>query len=150
MRFKKILFPVDFSEASPKIVPYVKEMADKFDSEIHILYVARTFQHFVSSYVPHPSIDLFDNAAVEGGKKNIEEFVEEYFKDCGKVKINVSNGYEAEEIINYIEKEKIDLLIMGTHGRKGIDKLIFGSVAEKVTKATPIPIMLINPYKTKE
>ncbi|MBA3037832.1 MAG: universal stress protein, partial [Desulfobacterium sp.] len=42
-----------------------------------------------------------------------------------------------------------DLLIMGTHGRKGLDKLIFGSVAEKVTKTTPIPMMLINPYKTK-
>ncbi|MGB5157792.1 universal stress protein [Desulfobacterium sp. N47] len=150
MKFNKILFPVDFSEASPKIVPYVKEMAKKFDSEIHILYVARTFQNFVSSYVPHSSADLFDNAAVEGGKKNIEEFAEQHFKGSDKIIIKVVNGYEAEEIINYIEKEKIELLIMGTHGRKGIDKLIFGSVAEKVTKATPIPIMLINPYKIKE
>ncbi len=147
MEFNKILFPVDFSQASPKIIPYVKEMAKKFDSEIHILFVARTFQYFTSSYVPHTSADIFDNAAVEEGKKRIKEFSETHFKESEKIKIAVSNGDEAEQIINYIIKENIDLIIMGTHGRKGIDRLIFGSVAEKVTKATPIPIMLIKPIE---
>jgi nucleotide-binding universal stress UspA family protein len=149
MRFKKILFPVDFSEASPKIVPYVTEMADKFDSEIHIVFVARAFQYFTSIYVPHPSVDLFENAVADGGRKSIEEFAEKYFKEPDKIKLVILNGDAAEEIINYIKEKDIDLLIMGTHGRKGIDKLIFGSVAEKVTKTSPIPIMLINPYKIK-
>lgn len=150
MKFKKILFPVDLSEASPKIVPYVTEMAKKFDSEIHILFVARAFQYFTSIYVPHPSVDLFENAVAEGGRKSIEEFAEKYFKETEKIKIAVANGDAAEEIINYIKEKDIDLLIMGTHGRKGIDKLIFGSVAEKVTKTTPIPMMLINPHKIKK
>lgn len=150
MKFKKILFPVDLSESSPKIVPYVTEMAKKFDSEIHILFVARAFQYFTSIYVPHPSVDLFENAVAEGGRRSIEEFAEKYFKEPEKVKITVVNGDASEEIINYIKEKDIDLLIMGTHGRKGIDKLIFGSVAEKVTKATPIPLLLINPYKIKE
>ncbi|MBU3949095.1 MAG: universal stress protein [Proteobacteria bacterium] len=149
MKFNKILFPVDLSEASPKIVPYVTEMAHKFDSEIHILFVARAFQYFTSMYVPHPSVDLFETAVTEGGRKSIEEFADKYFKDPEKIKIAIVNGDAAEEIINYIKGEDIDLLIMGTHGRKGLDKLIFGSVAEKVTKTTPIPMMLINPYKTK-
>ncbi|MGB5157574.1 universal stress protein [Desulfobacterium sp. N47] len=149
MKFKKILFPVDLSEASPKIVPYVNEMAKKFDSEIHILFVARAFQYFTSIYVPHPSVDLFENAVIEGGRKSIEEFAEKHFKDSEKIKIAIVNGDAAEEIINYIKEHDIDMLIMGTHGRKGIDKLLFGSVAEKVTKATPIPMMLINPYKIK-
>lgn len=52
--FKKILFPVDLSEASPKIVPYVREMAAKFNAEVHLLFVARILQHFTSIYVPHP------------------------------------------------------------------------------------------------
>ena len=77
--FKKILFPVDLSESSGKILPYVQTVAEK--------------------------------------------------------------------IIEYIEDQKIDLVIMGTHGRKGMDKIIFGSVAERVVKTSPVPVMVVNPFK---
>ena len=52
-----------------------------------------------------------------------------------------------EEIIDHILDKKIDFLVMGTHGRKGIDKILFGSVAERMAKTSPVPILLINPYK---
>ena len=45
------------------------------------------------------------------------------------------------------EFKKIDLVIMGTHGRKGMDKIIFGSVAERVVKTSPVPVMVVNPFK---
>ena len=54
MKFNKILLPVDLSESSPKIVPYVASMAEKFGSKIHILFVARVFQYFKGIYIPHP------------------------------------------------------------------------------------------------
>ncbi|RPH52861.1 MAG: universal stress protein [Desulfobacteraceae bacterium] len=147
MKFKKILFPVDLSETSPKIVPFVTSMAEKFDSDVHILFVARAFQHFTSIYVPHPSIDLFEHEIFEGAQKCLQEFTEKYFTDADRIKKTVVKGDAAEEILNYIKKEKIDLLIMGTHGRKGLDKVIFGSVAEKISKTAPVPVMLVNPYK---
>ena len=149
MKFKKILFPVDLSETSPKIVPFVTSMAEKFDSKVHILFVARAFQYFTSIYVPHPSIDMFENEIFEGAKKSLREFAEKYFKDTDRIKTAVVKGDAAEEILNYIKKEGIDLLIMGTHGRKGLDKVIFGSVAEQVSKTAPVPVMLVNPYKVK-
>jgi len=149
MNFKKILFPVDLSETSPKIVPFVISMAEKFDSKVHILFVARVFQYFTSIYVPHPSIELFENVVFEGAQKRLLEFTGKYFKDADRIKTAVVKGDAAEEILRYIKKEKIDLLIMGTHGRKGLDKVIFGSVAEKLSKTTPVPIMLVNPYKVK-
>lgn len=149
MKFKKILFPVDLSEASPKIVPFVRSIAEKFDSKVHILFVARVFQYFTSIYVPHPSIDIFENEIFEGAQKSLREFTGKYFKDTDRIKTAVVKGDAAEEILNYIKKEGIDLLIMGTHGRKGLDKVIFGSVAEKVSKTAPVPVMLVNPYKAK-
>ena len=149
MKFKKILFPVDLSETSPKIVPFVTSMAEKFDSKVHILFVARAFQYFTSIYVPHPSIDMFENEIFEGAQKSLREFAEEYFKDTDRIKTAVVKGDAAEEILNYIKKEGIDLLIMGTHGRKGLDKVIFGSVAEQVSKTAPVPVMLVNPYRVK-
>lgn len=149
MKFNKILLPVDLSESSPKIVPFVTGIAEKFDSKIHILFVARVFQYFAGIYVPHPSIDKFENEIAEGARKSLKEFTRKYFKDPESITTAVVKGDAAEQIIKYIEDQSIDLLIMGTHGRKGLDKVIFGSVAEKLSKTTPVPIMLVNPYKVK-
>ena len=78
--FKRILFPVDLSETSSKLVPYVATMAEKFGAEIHLLFVARIFDYFSSVYVPRDSIDKFANDLLEGAKKRLEEFRAEYFE----------------------------------------------------------------------
>ncbi len=145
--FKKILFPVDLSEASPKLVPYVTTMAEKFGAEIHLLFVARVFAYFSGIYVPHPSINKFEDEIVEGAKKRLKEFTEEYFSDLPGTKAEVVPGDISEEILKYTGSKGIDLLILGTHGRKGLEKVVFGSVAERVAKTSPVPVLLVNPYK---
>jgi nucleotide-binding universal stress UspA family protein len=145
--FNKILFPVDLSESSQKLVPYVTLMARKFGSEIHLLFVARVFEYFSGIYVPHPSISKFEDEVVQGAKKRIKEFTEEYFSDFPETEAKVVAGDISEEILNYTVSNGIDLLILGTHGRKGLEKVFFGSVAEKVAKTSPVPVLLINPYK---
>lgn len=144
---KKILFPVDLSTTSPKIVPYVTMMAERFKSEVHLLFVARVFEHFKSIYVPHPSVDKFEDELVKGAKIGLKEFKEDNFQTLPNVKMVVMSGDISEEILKYIQSERIDLLIIGTHGRKGLDKVVFGSVAERVIKISPVPVLLINPYK---
>lgn len=144
--FKSMLFPVDLSETSPKLVPYVKSMAKKFGAEIHLLFVARIFQYFTGIYVPHASINLFEGELVEGAEKSLYEFKEEYFADIPETRSSVVIGDAAEEIMKYIQSVGIDLVIMGSHGRKGMDKVIFGSVAEKVVKTSPVPVLIVNPH----
>jgi nucleotide-binding universal stress UspA family protein len=144
--FKQILFPVDLSEVSPKIAPYVIEMAEKFDAEIHLLFVARILQYFTSIYVPHPSVNKFETEVIEGAEKKLQEFMEEYFKDV-PCKAKVMLGDPAEETLNYVRSEGIDLVIMGTHGRKGLEHILFGSVAERVVKQSPVPVLTVNPYR---
>jgi nucleotide-binding universal stress UspA family protein len=146
-KFTKILFPVDLSDTMPKIVPFVTTMAKQFESKIHLLFVARVFQYFTGMYVPYPSIDKFESEIVEGAEKRLLEFKDEYFETFPETKTMVVSGGAAEEILKYIQTEGIDLLIMGTHGRKGLDKIIFGSVAEQVVKSSSVPVLLINPYK---
>jgi nucleotide-binding universal stress UspA family protein len=145
--FKKILFPVDLSESSPKLVPYVLTMAEKFGSEICLLFVGRVLDHFTSIYVPHPSIDKFENEVIEGAKKRLQEFKEEHFQAFADTKAVVLSGDIAEEILNYIKSEGFDLVIMGTHGRKGLEKVVFGSIAERVAKGSTAPVLLLNPHK---
>lgn len=148
--FKRILFPVDFSESSAKIVPYVQTVAKKFDSEIHILFVARILDYFTGIYVPAPSITTMEKDIIDGAEKRLYEFMDEYFRAFANTKTAVVAGDASEEIIKYIEDRHIDLVIMGTHGRKGLDKVIFGSVAERVVKTAPVPVMVVNPHKTDE
>ncbi|UCG20693.1 MAG: universal stress protein [Deltaproteobacteria bacterium] len=146
MKFaKKILFPADLSEVSPKIAPYVKEVASKFSAEVHIVFVARILQHFTSIYVPHPSVRNFEAEIVKGAEKKLGEFVDEHFQGVSP-KAKVVLGDAAEEILNYARSEGIDLIIMGTHGRKGLEKIVFGSVAERVVQKSPVPVLTINPY----
>ncbi len=142
---KKILLPVDLSEVSPKLVPYVKEVAAKFDAEVHLLFVARIMQHFTSIYVPHPSVNKFETEIIEGAEKKLQEFVKEHFAGSSP-KAKVVLGDAAEEILSYAEAEGIDLIIIGTHGRKGLERIIFGSVAERVVKKSPVPVLTVNPY----
>ena len=145
--FNKILFPLDLSESSPKLVPYVKLMARKFGSEVHLLFVASVFEYFSGIYVPHPSINKFEDEIVKGAKKRLKEFTEEYFSDFLEARSEVVAGDISEEILKYTVSKGIDLLILGTHGRKGLEKVVFGSVAERVAKASPVPVLLVNPYK---
>ena len=148
IEFKRILFPVDLSESSDKMIPYVQAVAKKFDSKIHILFAARVFEYYSSMYVPYPSISSFENEVIAGAEKRLYEFVDEHFSEFANTKSVVTAGDASEEIINYIEDQRIDLVIMGTHGRKGMDKIIFGSVAERVLKTSPVPVMVVNPHKT--
>jgi len=146
--FKHILFPVDLSETNEKIVPFVQAMAEKFDSTIHLLFVARVLNYFSGIYVPDVSIISFENSIVKGAEKKLGEFENQHFSNHQATRGSVVSGDAAEEIMNYIKFNKIDLVIMGTHGRKGLDKVLFGSVAERVVKTAPVPVMVVNPYKT--
>jgi nucleotide-binding universal stress UspA family protein len=148
--FKRILFPVDLSDTSTKIVPYVETMAEKFDSRIHLLFVARAFQYFNAIYVPNMSIKTLETQIIEGAERRLQEFMDEHFKNFLNKTKHVAAGDISEEILKYIKSEKIDLLIMGTHGRKGLEKAFFGSVAERVAKIAPVPVFLINPYRLEK
>lgn len=146
---REILFPVDFSEVTPKIVPWVSTMAEQFKAKIHLLFVVRKLEYFAEIYVAQMVIQDFEAAVIKGAEKNMEEFVTTHFNGKLSYTTQVVLGDAAEEIINYIEAEGIDLVIMGTHGRKGLNRILFGSVAERVIKMSSAPVLSINPYRVE-
>lgn len=149
MEFKRILFPVDLSETSAKIVPAVQSVARRYGASVHLIFVARVFDYFTSMYVPHPSVSQFEKEVLEGAEKRLYEFADQHFREAAGTKVKVLAGDPSDEILKYVTDHGIDLVIMGTHGRKGIDKVIFGSVAERVVKSSPVPVMVVNPFKAK-
>lgn len=146
--FETILFPVDFSPVSEKIVPVVREMAARFQAKVHVLFVARVFEHLGSIYVPHPSIKTIQAELAEGARKKLDEFLQEHFQGL-PAEGQVVSGDPAEEILKFAGARGVDLIIMGTHGRKGLERIVFGSVAERVVKGASVPVLTVNPYGEK-
>ncbi len=148
--YQRILFPVDLTETTEKLVPNVVTMVDKFNAQLHVLFVVRVFQYFTNIYVPNPSIDLFETELVEGARKKMDEFVRAHFGRLPSVQSEVILGDPSDTILSYIADNNIDMVVMGTHGRKGLDRVIFGSVAERVIKWAHIPVLVINPNDPKK
>ena len=146
---ERILFPVDLTESSQKLVPYVITMANKFDAEVHVLFVVRVFQYFTDIYVAPPSITVFENELVEGANKKMEEFAQTQFGELKPIRRQVVLGDPPDSILNYIQEHDINMVIMGTHGRKGIDRVLFGSVAERVIKTAGVPVLVVNPSRSE-
>jgi nucleotide-binding universal stress UspA family protein len=146
---KKILFPVDFSDVSPKIAPWVQMMAEKFEAEIHLLFVARGLGYLSDVYVMPVIIENIQGEIIKGGEIAMEKFVVAHFEKYPALEAKVIPGDAAEGILNYITSEGIDLVIMGTHGRKGLDRILFGSVADRVIKMAQVPVLSINPYRVE-
>lgn len=142
---KRILFPVDFSDASPKIARWVLMVAEKFDAEIHLLFVARGLEYFSDLYVMPASIENFQGQILKGGETAMEGFVSAHFRKYPTLKAKVIPGDPADTILHYIKSEGIDLVIIGTHGRKGLERVFFGSVADRVIKMAQVPVLSISP-----
>ena len=145
-KFKKILFPIDFSEVSSEIVPYVISLADKLKAEVHIIFVVRRLENCRSIFVSHAAVENFEMEIVLGAETKMDKFVEAFFNSIIRPKTKILIGDIIEEIIKYIKTKGIDLVIIGTHGRKGMDRILLGSIADRVIKSAPVPVLSVNPY----
>jgi nucleotide-binding universal stress UspA family protein len=142
---QKILFPIDFASNFETLVPWVETFADKFGASVYVLFVAQDLSHFATFYVPHGNIEEFQQQAMGSAQKRMAAAVEEFFKKIPKLETRVELGDPAAKILEFIKKEKIDMIIMGAHGRKGLERAIFGSVANKVIKTASCPVLAVHP-----
>lgn len=143
---KKILCAVDFSDYSKSVADYARLIAQGSNAEVVCLYVAPSMSQYVGFHVPPSSIESFVGEIVSGADTTMDAFIAENFHELN-ARGEVVTGYPAEEILGMAEKENADMIIMGTHGRKGIDRILFGSVAEKVVKTAVCPVLTIRPKK---
>lgn len=145
--FGKILVPVDFSEYMDEILEYATEIARKFDSSLHLIHIIPTMDYFT----PYEAFITPEN--VEAAQKAIETDVKKQLEEAagriGGIAVTkaVRTGAAFVEITEYAESEGMDLIVMGTHGRGGIQHLLLGSVAGRVIRRAPCPVLTIRPQK---
>ncbi|UCF87950.1 MAG: universal stress protein [bacterium] len=140
----KILVPVDFSSTSIKAFILARELAGFWDGELHLVHVLDT--DFLTGAV-HITIEPLEESLAKW-KKRAEEKLKAIYHDeeGGKLtgEIHIRKGKPHEEILKLADELEAGLIVIGSHARKGLERAIFGSVAEKVTKMATIPVLVVK------
>ena len=142
MAYSKILFPVDLTKESRVVAEHVATMVDKFGSELHIVHVIARFKGPTFSSVSDVMDQIKDNAL-----KEIDAFAAAHFPNVTGVKSKILIGHSGRQILNYIERQNISLVVMGTHGRSGLGTAFFGSVAQRVVQNAKVPVLTVHPVR---
>jgi nucleotide-binding universal stress UspA family protein len=144
-KVKKILCAVDFSEATPLIAEWAGDQARNAGAELLVMYVVPDLGRYSNFHIRNDRIEDMVQSILDGARKIMEDCLAKHFPGVEAQGL-LATGYAPEEILKAAAEHGCDLIVMGTHGRKGIDRIIFGSVAEKVVKTSPIPVLTIRPY----
>ncbi|BCO07998.1 universal stress protein [Desulfolithobacter dissulfuricans] len=152
MEIKRVLIPIDFSDNAEKIVVAGAYVAGTFKAEVHLVFVVQNFDDYSGFFVPPVNLPNLEKELFDSAQERMEAFVrdhEEMIRSRGVPKIvhKVLAGDVAEELLNYAKSMDCDLIVMGTHGYKGLERILFGSIADKVVKNACCPVMTINPYR---
>jgi universal stress protein A len=142
---QKILFPTDFSECSEFALKYAQTLAVAFEAEIHAL-------HIVHDPYPMPSATGLSAAPppellavlTRQAERRIADQVDEAMKTYSKIRCFVRSGDPVREIKQYADLHDIDLIVMGTHGVRGMAHLLIGSVAEKLVRIATCPVLSVH------
>ena len=148
---KNVVTPVDFSDNSKIIAESAAYFAGRFGAAMHLIFVVQNFEDYSGFFVPQMSMPTLEGGLVESAETKMGAFCEEmddYGSKCGVsfLSSKVFMGDVSERIVDYASEMEADLIIMGTHGYKGLEKIMFGSVADKVVRSAGCPVMTINPY----
>jgi nucleotide-binding universal stress UspA family protein len=141
--YHKMLVPLDGSELSEVVFPYAKELAGRLGLEVLLLHVHRPGE---SQTVPLHRAYIEHKAEVIG-RQSQEVQARVGADEAGRVvrvRGELAAGYPADEILRYAEENDVDLILMATHGLSGIRRWVMGSVADKVLRASRVPVWLVR------
>jgi nucleotide-binding universal stress UspA family protein len=140
--FRHILFATDFSPSSTTALPYAAAIARHFGAKLNLAYV-----------IPTDAYDLMSAAERDLALENMRRHVEEQM--AGLRGTSLLEGLPHEVLIDHgnvwpmisvmVEKQEIDLIVIGTHGRRGVEKLLLGSTAEEILRCARTPLLMVGP-----
>ena len=147
LKLKKILYPTDFSEYSLTALQYAVSITKQNDAELYCLHVVDmpqeeylTQEYMVPLNVPH----VPEDKVLRTARARMKRFEAENLSEIEKVTSRVLVGVPFVEIIRYAREQSIDLIVIGTHGHSAIAAMLLGTVAEKVVRKAPCPVLTVR------
>ena len=146
--YEDILVPTDGSEGTNEAVEHALDIAKKYDATVHVVYVVNT-----SAYSTLPADSNWESitAALEDEGEKATSDIAKRLDDAGVNAVpSIEEGIPHKTILSYADENDIDLIVMGTHGKSGLDRLLLGSVTEKVVRASEVPVLTVRMVKGEE
>ena len=140
--FSKILCPIDFDRNSLAALDYARDLARQQDATLHVLHVV-----FIPMVSPGFPGEPYPVVSEEPSKLELQEIAREHLDGKVRYQIETRSGRPAEIIHQAAEDLGADLIVMATHGRTGVTRLVLGSVAEHVVRGARPPVLTIRPQE---
>ncbi|MFL5349661.1 MAG: universal stress protein [Hyalangium sp.] len=147
----RILVPVDFSEGSLGLIHYALQLARPFNAELELIHVWEPPQYVAPDLLvaaPGWNSLSLEQVAVEAATKELNDLVAKVKEAPSPLKHRVVVGEAASTVLRVAEEGKYDLIVMGTHGRRGLPRLLLGSVAQKIVARAHCPVLTVHLYDT--
>jgi nucleotide-binding universal stress UspA family protein len=142
---RKIIVPVDFHQHTEDLAEYSTGIASALGAKITFLHVVEEVAYF-SEYSPDAFTRIDEELRIYAENK-MAAFLEKNKVSCPGCTGLVLTGDVADSIVEYADEQDADLIIIATHGKQGIEKILLGSVAQRVLKRVHCPTLVFNPYR---
>ena len=145
LSISRILVPTDFSEPSDEALQYAKGLAEKFNASLHVLHVLEDLAaHAWTTEVYVSALPGVHEEMERQATERLGELLSEDEKRKYDATLALRTGSAFVEVIRHAREEGIDLIVMGTHGRGAIAHMLLGSVAERVVRKAPCPVLTVR------
>jgi nucleotide-binding universal stress UspA family protein len=141
----RILFPTDFSEPARLAQKYVMTLTEQFGAELHLLHVIPPLPVTVDVNMAWLPQNADQRDEIELAQKQLATEVESNWAEKHHTVSSAEVGFAVDEILRYASEHKIDLIVCGTHGRTGLSHVLLGSVAERLVRVAPCPVLTVHP-----
>jgi nucleotide-binding universal stress UspA family protein len=146
MKIKKIIVPVDFEKTTHKLVEFALYIATQLSAEIDFCHVVEPFS-MGDMMLGSPSMGDLEKQIRINAEERMANLIEDNEGKGLTCRGKVLFGDTVDEIIAYAREQGANMVIIGTHGAKGLEKILLGSVAERVVQKSDCPCLVVNPYK---
>ena len=141
----KIVVPLDLGTHTQKLVDFAVYIAKKLSAHISFIHVVEFYA--TNNLAPISSLEKINQERVKRTMEMMARLIEDNKDKYPNISGIVHQGEAVESIVKYAEEEQAGMLIIGTHGSKGLERILLGSVARRVLKKVHCPSLLMNPYK---
>ena len=145
MQLKSILCPVDFSEFSGAAYQHALSLAEYYKARLFALHIVELWKYPFADYAAQEAdFGNFSRAMKDGGEQRLREFVKKHWVGGIQPELVVRQGSASDCILSFAQRENMEGIVMGTHGRRGFDRLVLGSTTDRVLRRAACPVLVVS------
>lgn len=143
--YDEILVPTDGSSGTRRAVEHAVDLADRYDARLHALYVVDTGYQYAGTEDDFIDWDVVIEGDTAYGETAVQAVADEAAAAGVETVMAIRESPQIHRaILDYAEDENIDLIAMGTHGRRGLERMFLGSVTERVVRTAEVPVLTVR------